>query len=787
MYWRYLKSVSRYYLKKKLYFLFNITGLVLAICSCSFILFWILNELDYDKSFPDYKRLYRITTHIKDEVNGDFDLALTCYPLGDALSSIPGTESVCRLKGPLKNVSFLQDNSVITAKNIFYADSTFFKVFNTCLKSGEPKNVLSEPYSIVISESAASKYFNSGEVVGKSISLNISGKEQVFKISGVFKNIPINSHFHPDYLVSFSSHGATAEYSHWDKTTLYTYVMLNRNTIPSEYLSKLQNLLRQNIGAENADYWSYKIQKVTDIHLGSAALSEIEPGGSLSGIYIVGITGILLLLSTFANYVVISLTSFINRLQESCLRKILGAGKKVLFIGFFLESICILFLAFVLAIPVIEIIFPIFNNYTGLFLKYDLSSIVLIGCLYILLSLILSASLASYYSLDRILSLKSRFLVSHKTKVWFNKVLIIAQFSVASILAVLSVLANNQLQYIMSFNTGINAKNVVIIPLQRPEVANRLSMIKHEFIKDDGIKNISFSSANPVDINMVNTLMHDNTGVLGVKNIAVDTGFVSAMGLKIKTGENFTSQNSVSGIIINECAEKKLNALKVFNDEFELSVNNIKYSNLRVIGVVKDYNFRPLYNPVEPLVIYVNPEMYKYMIVGLSGNKINSTLKSLREKWEKFLPGVKFEFSFLEQEQRKLYSGQEKVSLLLGLFSILTILIAGLGFTGLARFTAEKKAREISIRRILGSSVRSVTVLLSGEFILLIIISVLFAFPVSYLLYSKWINQFSYQIPFSIWPYILILCFSGIIAFTVVFLSIVKIATENPIKVLKFE
>jgi putative ABC transport system permease protein len=787
MYWGYLKSAFRYYQKKKLYYLFNIAGLLLTVCACSFILFWISNELSYDKSFPDYESIYRITTHIKDEVNGDFDLAMTSQPLGEALSSIPGTKNVCRLKGPVKDVSFLQNNSVITANNVFYSDSSFFKIFKINILYGVNDGLLSEPNSILISKNIYNTYFAACNPVGKYILLNISGKERLFKINGVFNNLPGNSHFHPDYLISFASVGMSACYSHWDNSILYTYVLLDKKINVSDYLKRLQNLLKQNINPEYADYWSYKMQKISDIHLSQITLSQIEAGGNKSVIYIIGAGGILLLLSTFANYVVVSLTSFIARLKDPCLRKILGAGKRVLFLGFLFENLIVLMFPLILSILLLESVFTVFNSYTGLHLKYSVTDMIFLSGVYITLSLIVSASLAFYYSRGETLTLNNKFIKNYETRVMFNKILIIAQFFIAGTLSVLSVLANNQLQYLKSFNTGIDAKKIIIVPLPHTETDVYLSMIKQEILKDSRIKNVSFTSANPVNINMVNTLMHENKGVIGVKNIAVDADFLPAMGLNIIRGKNFQGDNSASGIIINECAAKKLNALNMLNEEFELPINDKRLSNLNVIGVIKDFNFRSLYNPVEPLVIFLNAGMCKYMVVNLSGNSDNSIISTLRDKWHSSFPGTQFKYSFLDDEQRKLYGDQDKVSVLLGLFSLLTIFIAILGFSGLARFAAEKKAREISIRRILGSSVKKVTMLVSWEFVYLIIISALFAFPASYFLYSGWIRQFSFQIPFSIWPYIITLSISGIMALAIVSLSIVRVALVKPIKVLKCE
>ncbi|MGE5497360.1 MAG: ABC transporter permease, partial [Syntrophothermus sp.] len=683
-------------------------------------------------------------------------------------------------------------NNLFNENDFYSADASVFQVFTLPLINGNPAEALLRPNSIVLSESMAAKYFGNSSPMGKVLNLKLFGTENNYTVTGVMKDMPGNSHFHANFLASFSTIEAQDPNfsSEWGFVQVYTYVLLSPNAKAGDFYAKLSKLFSQYVPKSDGS-WTLKAISLKDIHLKSHYIFDIDPNGSVTSIYIFTSVGFLLLFVALVNFISLSNARYTERTREIGVRKTLGAGRKDIIAQFMCENIILLLTALLISLALIKILQPYFNILSGKLIAFTFASLVPAMLAGLLCSLFAIAYPAFFLSSFQPAQIFGKAKQPRKGGTGVRKGLIILQFTITIALIICSFAVNEQYRYIQNKDLGINLDKTIIIRFRHDYLTKKYTFLRDEFIKLKGVKDVTASSVNPVNMNFMSTLDLQNKSVLDIKFMGVDYNFIRTMGLNLISGRDFSekfSSDSVSSIIVNETAAKKLKAMKMFDKEFGSYFDDpYARKGLRIIGVVNDFNFRPLYYPVEPLVLYVTRNFRNTMEIKIAANDVQGTISRLKNRWEELVPGYPFDFSFPQDILEEAYEADKRMKDIFDIFSFLSIFIASMGLFALASFGAEKRTKEIGIRKVLGSTVFQVIILMSKDFMKMIAVSSVLAIPAAYYFMQRWLEQFSFRIQFPFW----IIPVSMLIVFAITFLILsfqaFKAATVNPAMDLMYE
>ncbi len=784
-----LKIALRSIRKRMLHSLINMVGMSVSLTAFILIMLWVQDESSYDNYDTNAGRIYRVTTSIKD-ANGTLDMAMTAPPLAAALKQLPEVENVVRLFGPGGNVVVKFNDKVFNETNCFYADSTLFDVFTVHLFEGSANTALRNPYSVVLSETMAHKYFGTSGALGKVVRIDWRDVDHDYIVTGVMSDTPENSHFHMNLVASLNSLGPPTLLPDWHSAQLYTYVLLKENTSILSLTANFPAIIRENMGSDLVDYWSLAAQPLRDIHLRSHLLLEIEPNGSLSSLFIFSTAGFLILLIAIINFISLSTARYTDRSKEVGVRRVLGADRSNLVVQFTFENMLLILISFVVAFSATEVLLPAFGTLVGksLHLTLDNTALVLTVTFFICsLAIVYPALVLS--SINPIAGLKKNVAINPGA-IGMRRGLTIVQFTIATTLIVCTFIMNDQMHFVLSRDLGINVNNTIFIPLRHPELQKKYEVIKSEFLKLEGVKSVSASSSDPSNTNAINSLFYEDKSVLGIRSLAVDYDFLKTMEVRLISGRDFSRKlpsDSTEAIIVNETAARKLGSLHLLERPLQFNSFQLERKRNLVVGVVHDFNYRPLYYPVEPLVLYVNPADFRFMEVKISAKNLVGAFSTLKRTWDRIEPNYPFDFTFMDQNLRKAYDSYRTTGKVFDISSLLAVFVGCLGLFGLAYHAAEKRSKEIGIRKVLGSSVTGVVVLLSKEFMTMVIAAALIAFPASYWFISKWLGDFSFRVPISPWVFIESLIVVATIAFMTVGFLAIKAATANPVESLRYE
>lgn len=787
----YLIIAARNLKKRWSYSFISVLGLSMALTAFTFIMLWVENENSYDAFNEKADRIYRIHSYVKQDPS-DMEMAMTAPAAAAALKNVTGVENAVRLNGPGKNVVVKYGNNLFNENDFYSADASIFQVFTLPLVNGNPNEALVKPYSIVLSESMAAKYFGNSSPMGKVLNIKLYGAENNFTVTGVMKDMPGNSHFHANFLASFSTIEAKnpGYSSEWGGVQVYTYVLLSPKARVSDFYGRISRLIKESVPKSNGS-WTLKAIKLRDIHLKSHYIFDIEANGSITSIYIFTSVGFLLLFVALINFISLSNARYTERTGEIGIRKTLGAGRKDIILQFMFENTILLLTALLLSFVLVGLLQPSFNILTGKLIALSLSNLfpaMLTGLLSSLFSIAYPAFFLSSFQPAQIFG-KAK--LPGKGGNGIRKGLLVLQFTITIALIICSLIINEQFRFILNKDLGINIDKTIIIPLRHDYLTNKYSLLRDEFIKLKGIKDVTASSTNPVHMKFMSSLELQDKSIMDINFMGIDYNFIRTMGLRLTSGRDFSekySSDTVSSIIVNETAARKLKAMNLFSKEFTSYFDApAKRQGLRIIGVVNDFNYWPLYSPVEPLVLYVSRSYRNNMEIKISSEDIQGTIGRLKDKWEKLAPGYPFDFSFPQETLQKEYEADKRMKDIFDVFSFLSIFIACMGLFALASFGAEKRTKEIGIRKVLGSTVFQIIILLSKDFMKMIAISSVLAIPPAYYFMQKWLEQFSFRIHFPFWiiPVSMFLVFA--VTFLIVSFHAFKAATANPTNDLRYE
>ena len=808
----YFKVAFRAIVRNKLSSFINIFGLALAM-SCSLMIFlYIKDELAYDRYNQNAERIYRVTRDfVSPDGSVNLHLGHVAPPFGPLLKNdFPDFEYVVRTLQSRFLLAYQENGQEIKSfneDNTFYAEPEIFKVFTIPVVNGNADKALADPFTLMLSEKTAKKYFGSENPIGKPLRV---GNRYDVVVNGVFKDFPAQSHWHPDVLVAFSTlndstiYGRTGLERNYGNNSFGTYALVkapfDKNKIESQFPAFLDKHLSAVAAGNNlpkpSSFTHLFLQKLTDIHLHSQLDSEVESNGSMKNVYMMGVIATFIILIACFNFINLSTARATKRAKEVGLRKVVGAFKNQLVGQYLSESILITSLALVLSVGFTFIAIGWLNEFTGktLALNFISNWTLLIG---LILFAIVVGVLAGIYPAFVISAYKPAMILkgqqgAAKGKSGLRKSLVVAQFAISIALIIATMITYQQLQYLNNRDLGYNKDQVVSIRLFN-ELTPQYEAFYNELLKQSSIRNVSRSSRTPTgrlldsqgtaQIQKGDSLM--NTNVV-LKNIRVDHDFFDTYEIKFTDGRNFSrdvkSDDSL-GFVLNESAVAMMGVTPE-----QILTRDFVYGGVRgrVIGVVKDFHFESLHEPIVPVVFQFG-QFFNRISVKISSDKMQDGLQHIEKVWKEFIPHRPFEYVFISDQYKNLYDSEQKQGELFTFFAGLAILIACLGLFGLATFNTLQRVKEIGIRKVLGASVVNIVGLLSKEIVLLVLISNVIAWPVAWYFMDQWLDTFAYRININVVLCILAAVGAVIIALLTVSLQTIKAARSNPSDTLRYE
>ncbi len=790
----YLTVAIRNIARNKTFSAINILGLAIGMACCILILLYVQDELSYDQHHKHAHRIYRVASESK--VAGVLSqYAVTPFPMGPALvTAYPEVIETMRFsRADPKTLVEDQHGHFFYENSVVFTDPNFFKVFDFSLSQGDPETAFLEPYSVVITEAIAQKYFGEQNPVGQILSFN----DQAFKVTGVLKDTAHNSHFQFNLLASPISRD---HQSNWLRHDFYTYLLLQKRDSAQGLEAKLPDFIEAHAGEllKPGGFARYFLQPLTDIHLRSHLEGEMGENSDIRYVYLFLIIAFFVLILACVNFMNLSTARSATRSKEVGMRKVVGANRAQLIRQLMGESILLALLALFFAIALVEISLPAFNAFIQRELVLDYTGHW--HAVLTLLSIVLFAGLASGVYPALFLSafqpvevLKSTLTQGLKTSS-FRKTLVIFQFVISIILIIGTVVVYYQADYIRNKKLGFNKEQVIVMPYPGMQVTERY---KSRLSGYANVLNTSTSSNIPGRQFPTSQFRSPVDGVsqdgFEINMVVVDREFISTYDLKLVEGRDFSKDilsNKDGGLILNEaalrhfgwtsCAGKEVENIWPQGDKIE-----VRYRG-EVIGVVKDFHYQSLHHEIEPLIIMTG-NWFEYFAIRIRSDDIAGTLSFLKAQWKEIAPNKPFDYFFLDDDYDKLYRTEKQIGTLFGFFSILAIFVASLGLFGLASFTAQQRIKEIGIRKVLGASISNLVLMLSKEFTLLVGIANLIAWPIAYYAMHRWLQDFAYRIDLGIWAFVLSGFLALFIALTTVSYQAWKVARTNPVDALRYE
>ncbi|HYE55423.1 MAG TPA: ABC transporter permease [Chitinophagaceae bacterium] len=808
MFANYLKTAWRNLLKNKVFSFLNILGLAIGLCCFMLIAMYVLDELSFDKHHVKADRIYRVNSDIK---FGGSELRLPVSPdiMGATLKKdYPQVEEYTRIYSSSGPKLVKKGNDFINEPDVCHADSTIFRVFTLPLLSGDANTALNEPNTVVISESAAKKYFDTKDAVGKMLETN-DNNSTVYKVTGVMKDMPENGHFRFDML--FSMDNVNYGWGNFTSHNFHTYLLLKPGTSPQEFEKNFTGYInryvlpqvRQFMQINSIDEFeksgnklTYSLMALRDIHLRSDRPFEITPPRSIQHVYIFSAIALLVLLIACINFMNLSTARSANRAREVGIRKVLGTRRQQLIAQFLSESTLIVIISMVLALGLAGIVLQLFNNIASKSLTLtDLLNIKLLPVLIALpfvVGLFAGSYPAFFLSAFKPIDVLKGKLKSGARSGGFRSVLVVFQFFISIGLIICTIVTFRQLNYIQTKNLGFSKDQVLIIN-DAYALRNNLDAYKQEMLKIAGVTSATVSGFLPVSNSWRNDNTYSTEAVMDAKNgfnmqtWRVDHDYFKTMGMEIKSGRAFSRDfgSDSSGIVINEAVAKIMGMEDPVGKKLYARPDDTVIS-YTIIGVIKNFHFESLREGIAPLCFRLGSSPGS-LCMKVESKNIPAVLKQAEAKWKAMAPGMPFSHRFLDESFDEMYRTEQRFSNLALTFAVLAIVVACLGLFGLASFIAEQRTKEIGIRKVLGLSVQGIVKLLSKDFLILVLIAFVVASPLAWYFMHTWLQDFAYRVDIAWWVFALAGALAVMIALITVSFQAIKAAMMNPIKSLRTE
>lgn len=795
-----LKVAYRNFVKGSMFSAINVIGLAIGLACAIFIFLYVADELSFDRFHSKADRIHRVIEFFGSREGSEERSSSVPFPVMDAIlvdqgSIVEHAVRIFNFQAPTLAVAYETADKDFNERNFFFVDSSYSKIFDLPLIKGDLITVLNLPNSVVISETTAIRYFGEEEPMGKF--LRIQGRTDLM-VTGVMKDAPLNSHFRPDFLASFSTlrefYGGNYP-SSWFWNPCWTYVLLKEKAAPQQLVSALPAFVEKHFPIAFKHDVRMGLQALTDIHLRSHLEYEINPNGKESNIYLFSGVAVFVLFIACVNFMNLSTARSMKRAKEVGLRKVVGSSKAQLVFQFMMESILMSLLGMVLALIVVVVALPILNQFAGKNLVLDLTNtwfvltLIVMGVGVGFLSGVYPAFLLTSYPV--ISSIKAS---TSSRGLMFRKTLVVAQFAISIVLIVATGVALRQLDFLQRDGVGFNRDHVIMIPVMRTPMGRQYTAFHDEALRHDGI--MSMTALEEILGAKSQTATYTFEGMERESLFArlnVRHDFLSTFEIPLAAGRDYALSNTTDdslALVVNETLVRELG----WTPEQAIG-RPFSFGRFRgqIVGVARDFNFASKHSPISPLVIHLNTNpgafnlFIKYIAVRVAQGKAQESIQVLADLWKKMIPSRPFEYFYLDGELDKLYKAESNLSKVTASFSAMAILVACLGLFGLASFSADQRRKEIGIRKALGSTVGEVLSLFYADYIKLLIIAILIAWPVAYLGLSYWLSTFAYRIEMPL----LIFLIAGGTTVAIALLSVsyksIVVAQSNPVDSLRHE
>ena len=805
----FLKIAFRNLLKYKFISAINLFGLTVGITCCLLILTYIIHELSYDKYHKQADNIYRVhRTFFNSETKAlSLDLGTVAPPFAPLLANDFKDIKIYTRFLPNGTTALRYEEKRFNEDDVYFADERLFNVFDVRLTRGNPYKALNDPFTVILTEEIAKKYFGNDDPVNKVIRLD---NQANFTVTGVYKAFPANSHIHPSILISFNTLKDTTIYgeeqlrTNWGNNSFLTYLLLPENYDPRKLEAQFPAFLDRhmpnngNSKFKPSDGTSLRLHKLTDIHLRSHTDFEAEENGDIKRVYIFSAIALFILLIACINYMNLSTARSILRAKEIGIRKTVGARKPELIIQFLCESVLLSLLATILAFGFTAVALPWLNKISGQELSiqtlWNWRILVPLALVPFVVGIISGFYPAIFLSSFQPVKVLKGIMKAGGANISFRQVLVVMQFSISIILIICTVIVYKQLGYMQNKSLGFNRDHVVTLPyvtgLNETYESFRSELLTNSYIKD-AARSSRIPTGRLLDAMGSQINRGDSLAPTGadIKFVRADDYFLPTYGVKIVAGRNFSKDFApdTASFLINEAAVKIL-GLKSNEDAIG---KGFSYGSRRgtLVGVFNDFHFESMHQRILPMVIIkpLTPGGFGRISVKFSGNNIPSALAHIEKTWRKFLPEIPYDYTFMDENFARLYESEQRQGTIFTTFSFIAIFLACLGLFGLSAFAISQRIKEIGIRKVLGADVSTIVGLLSKDFLKLVLVAAIIAFPIAWYAMHNWLQDFAYRIDIPWWVFIA----AGLIAATIAFFTIsfqaVKAALSNPVKSLRTE
>jgi putative ABC transport system permease protein len=799
----YIKIALRSLIKNKVYSFINLAGLSIGLACVLVIVSYVNLELSYDKFHENYEDIYRITEY-RTRNNQETHSAKTFSPLAELLESqLSAVKKVVKMY-PLSGLVSTDKVNKFKETSFTLVDSVFFETFTFKLLNGSLDGALDNPFSVILTENKALEYFGTTDVLGQELFFENATERYSFNITAVIEDFPQNSHFEPDFIASFSSINIIQpRYNNWFHPAIYLYVQVESGFTEFDLNAKMAAIGEEHYPQNIKDSRHHEAQKIADIHLSSDLANEWQANSSNAYVELFAVIALFILLIACINFMNLSTAQATKRAKEVGMRKVMGAEKRQLLGQFLGESFIVVFLSYLIALGLAQVALSYFFNEL---MDKEITVIGLlsgVNLMWIIVSLIVVSLLAGSYpafylsGFRPITTLNGKVIkISGLGNV--RKLMVTFQFFISCLLIIGTLIVLQQIRFLRNEKLGFDKEQIVAVGLVDRQDQNNYITLKDALVIESSIVNVAVSSTLPGRDGFFSfpiIIENSDDEQLTIKTLGIDQDYISTYNLEVIDGRDFNKDVTTDvnqAFILNEAAVEKFGWSKALNKDFTLTVHTSKGQEKRVgkvIGVVKDFHYQSLYNLIDPLVIYVNtgPFYSNFLNVKFAPGNWQEAISLLTEKWKLFSPNKPLEYYFLNDELKKFYDSEVKIGYIFTVFAGLSIIISCLGLLGLSAFSAQQRVKEIGIRKVLGANLASILLLLFKEYIILILVANIIAWPLSWYISSEWLSTFPYRTSLNIDVFLFTFIGALIIALVTVSFQSMKAALANPVKSLRDE
>jgi len=794
----YLKLALRNMLRHKMFTIINLVGLILGITAFILIITWVGYEMSFDGFNVNKDRIQRLCVDLEAGSHMIYPMSMpVAAPL--LISEYPEVENAARLEAPTRASIKIGEETFIE-NGVAHGDNSLFEIFSFPFVTGNGATALKDPYSVVITETIANKYFEDSNPMGEVIDINGKGD---YTITGVIKDIPQNSHFRFNIMASFNTLYVQDKelMEYWFHIQFFTYLLFVENADMGGFEAKLTGFVDKHLGellATHGAALTLFMQPLMSIHIYSELSGDIATQADIKHLYLFIAIAFFVLLIACINFINLSTATVAVRAREIGLRKTFGSSRREIIWQFLLEAIIFSILAMIIALAIVEVIRPHFLELFGTYVDFSFLDPLSAGLLLIGFPIFIGLLAGSYptlymSSLKPVKVLKSGFFRS-ASRSHLRSILVIFQFTISIVLIISTLTIFKQISFMQRSDVGFDEENVIVLPGIKPLLNDKsIDVLKQSLLQIPEIEKIGFSSLLPgrgiqAEIMYPEGFPSDQPQ-MGHK-LFVDAGYIDALGIEVLQGRNFSPSfpsDPQKSVIINETAAESFGWDEPIGKIFNFAIRSDESFEMEVIGLVKDFHSASLHRAIEPLIIYNSDNRVNYMTIRLNSKDVTETIAKLKTQIKELQPDFGFRYYFLDETLGNMYRKDQQTAKLALYFSILTILLGCLGLLGLTTFLVRNRTKEIGIRKVMGASVKSITILLAKEFCKWIIIAVIIALPISGYLMNRWLQAFAYRTEIGFLVFAVSAIFALLIAILTISFQTVKTALANPIKALKYE